>query len=81
MVIGKLFGRCNVPASVDPDLPIRGGGGAVNHTLRLLEWSGRKKIFFGPSGHSLVQKYGGRAPRAPPLDLPLTCKYIWMQPS
>ena len=27
MVIGKLFGRCNVPASADPDLPIRGGGG------------------------------------------------------
>ena len=25
----------------------------------------------GPSGHSLVQKSGGRAPRAPPLDPPL----------
>ena len=27
MVIGKLLGRCNVPASADPDLQIRGGGG------------------------------------------------------
>ena len=80
MVIGKLFGRCNVPASVDPDLPIRGGGGG-HPDPEIIGVERSKKIFFGPSGHSLVQKYGGRAPRAPPLDLPLTCKYIWMQPS
>ena len=27
VVIGKLLGRCNVPALADPDLQIRGGGG------------------------------------------------------
>ena len=33
MVIGKLLGRCNVPAFADPNLQIRGGG-AVIQTLR-----------------------------------------------
>ena len=28
MVMGKLIGRCNVPALADPDLQIRGGGGS-----------------------------------------------------
>ena len=34
MVIGKLLGRCNVPAFADPNLQIRGERGAVIQTLR-----------------------------------------------
>ena len=76
MVMGKLIGRCNVPALADPDLQIGGGGrssrtsdkggGAVFSALRATVWSKNK---------------GGRVPRAPPLDLPLICKDIWMQAS
>ena len=72
MMIGKLLGRFNVPAFADPNLQIRPG-----HPDSKIRCMGRsKKKFSSPprSGHSLV-------PRAPPLDLPLTCKYIWMQPS
>ena len=64
MVMGKLIGRCNVPALADPDLQIGGGR------------------FFRPFGPQFGPKIrGGRVPRAPPLDLPLICKDIWMQAS
>ena len=53
MVMGKLIGRCNVPALADPDLQIRGGGkGRSSRTSD----KGGGAVFFGPSGHSLVQK-------------------------
>ena len=51
MVIGKLLGRCNVPASADPDLQMGGGGGSHPD----LEIRGIGRFFFRPSGHSLVQ--------------------------
>ena len=68
MVIGKLLGRCNVPASADPDLQIRGGSGHPDPEIRGMGRS--KKIFFRPFGPQFGPKIrGGRAPRAPPLDL------------
>ena len=44
MVIGKLLGRCNVPASADPDLEIRGMGRSkkVFLALRATVWSKNK---------------------------------------
>ena len=42
-------------AVADPDLQIRGRGGGVIYTLRK-EGAGLKKMFFRPSGLSLVQK-------------------------
>ena len=68
MVIGKLLGRCNVLHLRIPDLEIRGMGRS-------------KKILSRPLGPQFGPKVRGRAPRAPPLDLPLTCKDIWMQAS
>ena len=54
--LGKLLGRCNIPALADPDLQIRGGGGG--HPDPEIRGMGRskKKFFLGPSGHRLVQK-------------------------
>ena len=66
MVIGKLFGRCNVPASVDPDLPIRGGGGGRSSRPRDY-WSGavEKKNFFRPLGPQFGPKIPGGGPPGP----------------
>ena len=65
MVIGKLLGRCNVPALADPDLQIRWG--PVIQTLRLLEWGGGKKSFFRPFGPQFGPKIwgGGAGPPGP----------------
>ena len=49
MVMGKLIGRCNVPALADPDLQI--GGGAVFSALRATVWS-KNKGGAGPPGPS-----------------------------
>ena len=47
--LGKLLGRCNVPALADPDLQIRGGGrgGGPGHPDPEIRGMGRsnKKIF------------------------------------
>ena len=50
MVMGKLIGRCNVPALADPDLQI-GGGGAVFSAHRATVWS-KNKGGAGPPGPS-----------------------------
>ena len=63
MVIGKLFGRCNVPASADPDLPIRGGGGHPDPEIIGVERS--KKNFFRPLGPQFGPKIRGAAPPGP----------------
>ena len=80
-VIGKLLGRFNEPAFADPDLQIRGPG---HPDPEIGVWGGLKKNFLGPQfkiGPQFGPNVRGRASRAPPLDLPLTCKDIWMQPS
>ena len=66
MVIGKLLGRCNVPASADPDLQIRGGGGG--HPDPDIRGMGRsKKIFFRPFGPQFGPKIRGGGPPGPLL--------------
>ena len=66
MLVRKLSQACNSRplAVVDPDLQIRGGGGGRGRSpkiffsaIRALVWSKNKE---------------GGAPRAPPLDSPLT---------
>ena len=42
--------KLKVLAVPDPDLEIRGGGGGAGHPDPLI----KKKIFFGPSGLSLI---------------------------
>ena len=71
MVIGKLFGRCNVPASADPDLPIRGGGGGGRSTTPRDYWSGavEKKFFSAPRATVWSKNTGG----GPPGPLPWIC--------
>ena len=63
MVIGKLFGRCNVPASVDPDLPIRGGAGHPDPEIIGVERS--KKNFFRPLGPQFGPKIRGAGSPGP----------------
>ena len=47
MVIGKLLGRCNVPAFANPNLQIRGGGRGGGHPDPEIRGMGRsKKNFF-----------------------------------
>ena len=58
---------------------LRGAGGHPDLEIRGMGRS--KKIFSRPFGSQFGPKVRGRAPRAPPLDLPLTCKDIWMQAS
>ena len=84
--LGKLLGRCNVPALADPDLQIRGGGGegGPGHPDPEIRGMGRSnKNFFSALRATDWSKSegGGWASRAPSLDLPLTCKDIWMQAS
>ena len=75
MVIGKLFGRCNVPASVDPDLPIRGGGGghpglpirggAGHPDPEIIGVERSKKNFFRPLGPQFGPKIRGAGSPGP----------------
>ena len=66
MVIGKSFGRCNVPASADPDLQIRGGGGGSGHPDPEIIGVGRsKKNFFRPLGPQFGPKIRGADPPGP----------------
>ena len=63
MVIGKLLGRCNVPASADPDLQIRGGGGHPDPEIKGMGRS--KKIFFPPFGPQFGPEVRGAGPPGP----------------
>ena len=56
----------------DPHLQIRGGGGHPDPELR--GWPSLKKSFFWPFGPQFGPKITGgpRAPRAPPVDPPLS---------
>ena len=64
MVIGKLFGRCNVPASADPDLPIRGGAGHPDPEI-----IGVERFFSAPRATVWSKNTGG----GPPGPLPWIC--------
>ena len=59
MVMGKLIGRCNVPALADPDLQIGGGGGHPEPQIRVV---GR---FFRPFGPQFGPKIRGAGPPGP----------------
>jgi len=50
----------------DPDLQIRWGGGGAHSGPEISGEPGRKKLFFGPSGLSLVQKQGRGEAGHPP---------------
>ena len=66
MVIGKLFGRCNVPASADPDLPIRGGGGGAGQPdPEIIGVERSKKNFFRSLGPQFGPKIRGAGPPGP----------------
>ena len=62
-VIGKLLGRCSVPALADPNLQIRGGG----HPDPVIRGMGRSKnIIFWPFGPQFGPKIrGGADPPGP----------------
>ena len=75
--LGKLLGRCNVPALADPDLQIREGPGHPDPEIREIGQS-KKNFFSALRATDWSKSEGGWAPRAPSLDLPLTCKDIWM---
>ena len=73
--LGKLLGRCNVPALADPDLQIREGPGHPDPEIREIGQS-KKNFFSALRATDWSKSEGGWAPRAPSLDLPLTCKDI-----
>ena len=62
--LGKLLGRCNVPALADPDLQIRGGG--AGHPDPEKRGMGRsKKIFFSALRATDRSKNEGGGPPGP----------------
>ena len=58
MVIGKLLGRCNIPAFADPNLQIRGGGGG-HPDSEIREMGRSKKKFSRPFGPQFGPKARG----------------------